>query len=93
MIVRPSFERRLHERSIMDEWLSYAEAAERLNTTVEVVRLRALRSRWQKTIGNQKRPRIRLPEGWFSSPSVAISGDGNHGAAVDGGGAAIWTWH
>jgi hypothetical protein len=25
----------------MDEWLSYAEAAERLNTTVEAVRLRA----------------------------------------------------
>jgi hypothetical protein len=49
-----------------DEWLSYAEAAERLNTTVEAVRLRALRGRWQKTIGNDKRPRIRLPDGWLN---------------------------
>ena len=49
---------------VADEWLSYAEAAERLNTTVEGVRLRALRGRRQKTIGNDKRPRIRLPDGW-----------------------------
>ena len=48
----------------MDEWLTYAEAAERLDTTVEAVRLRALRGRWQKTIGNDRRPRVRLPEGW-----------------------------
>jgi hypothetical protein len=47
-----------------DEWLTYAQAAERLNLTVEAVRLRALRGRWQKTIGNDKRPRVRLPEGW-----------------------------
>jgi hypothetical protein len=51
----------------MDEWLSYAEAAERLNTAVEAVRLRALRGRWQKTVGNDKRPRIRLPEGWSNA--------------------------
>lgn len=37
-----------------DEWLTYAQAAERLNLTVEAVRLRALRGRWQKTIGNDK---------------------------------------
>jgi len=55
----------------MDEWLSYAEAAERLNTTVEAVRLRALRGRWQKTIGNDKRPRIRLPEGWSNDGRTA----------------------
>lgn len=55
----------------MDEWLSYAQAAERLNTTVEAVRLRALRGRWQKTIGNDKRPRIRLPEGWLNDGRTA----------------------
>jgi hypothetical protein len=71
MIVRPSFERRLNERSPMDEWLSYAQAAERLNTTVEAVRLRALRGRWQKTIGNDKRPRIRLPDGWSNDGRTA----------------------
>jgi hypothetical protein len=36
--------------------LSYAEAAELLNTTVEAVLLRALRGRWQKTIGNDRCP-------------------------------------
>jgi hypothetical protein len=55
-----------------DEWLSYAEAAERLNTTVEGVRLRALRGRWQKTIGNDKRPRIRLPEGWSNDGRTTV---------------------
>jgi hypothetical protein len=29
--------------AMADEWLTYAQAAERLNTTVEAVRLRALR--------------------------------------------------
>jgi hypothetical protein len=56
----------------MDEWLSYSEAAERLNTTVEAVRLRALRGRWQKTIGNDKRPRIRLPEGWSNDVQTKV---------------------
>ena len=56
----------------MDQWLSYAEAAERLNTTVEAVRLRALRGRWQKTIGNDKRPRIRLPEGWSNEVQTTV---------------------
>ena len=55
-----------------DEWLSYAEAAERLSTTVEAVRLRALRGRWQKTIGNDKRPRIRLPDGWSNDGRTAV---------------------
>jgi hypothetical protein len=47
-----------------DEWLTYAEAAERLNTTPQGARQRAIRGRWQKTIGNDKKPRIRLPDGW-----------------------------
>ena len=55
-----------------DEWLTYAQAAERLNLTVEAVRLRALRGRWQKTIGNDKRPRIRLPEGWSNDVQTPL---------------------
>jgi hypothetical protein len=55
-----------------DEWFTYAQAAERLNTTVEGVRLRALRGRWQKTIGNDKRPRIRLPEGWSNDVQTTV---------------------
>jgi hypothetical protein len=47
-----------------DEWLTYAEAAERLHTTPQGARQRAIRGRWQKTIGNDKKPRIRLPDGW-----------------------------
>jgi hypothetical protein len=39
-----------------DDWLTYSQAAERLNLTVEAVRLRALRGRWQKTIGNEQAP-------------------------------------
>ena len=55
-----------------DEWFTYAQAAERLNLTVEAVRLRALRGRWQKTIGNDKRPRIRLPEGWSNDVQTTV---------------------
>jgi DNA repair exonuclease SbcCD ATPase subunit len=55
-----------------DVWLTYAQAAERLNLTVEAVRLRALRGRWQKTIGNDKRPRIRLPEGWSNDVQTTV---------------------
>jgi len=34
--------------------------------------LRALRGRWQKTIGNDKRPRIRLPEGWSNDVQTTV---------------------
>jgi hypothetical protein len=43
--------------AMSDNWLTYAQAPERLNQTVEAVRLRALRGRWQKTIGNDKTAR------------------------------------
>jgi hypothetical protein len=56
-----------------DEWFTYSQAAERLNTTVEGVRLRALRGRWQKTIGNDKRPHIRLPEGWSNDVQTTVA--------------------
>jgi hypothetical protein len=55
-----------------DDWLTYSQAAERLNLTVEAVRLRALRGRWQKTIGNDKRPRIRLPETWSNDVQTTV---------------------
>jgi hypothetical protein len=46
------------------DWLSYAEAADRLNTTPEAVRQKAIRGRWQRMIGNDKKARVRLPDGW-----------------------------
>ncbi len=41
-----------------------SEAAERLNTTPEAVRQKAIRGRWQRTVENDGRARVRLPDGW-----------------------------
>jgi hypothetical protein len=38
-----------------------------LNVSPEAVRQRAMRGRWQRTIGNDKRTRVRLPEDWNDS--------------------------
>lgn len=46
-----------------DTWLTYADAAERLGTTVEAVRQRAIRGRWKRTQGNDGKARIMLPDG------------------------------
>jgi hypothetical protein len=46
------------------DWLTYAEAAERLNATPQAVRQKAIRGRWQRTIGNDKLARVRMPDGW-----------------------------
>jgi hypothetical protein len=46
------------------EWLTYEQAAERLNVSPEAVRQKAIRGRWQRTIGNDKLARVRLPDGW-----------------------------
>jgi hypothetical protein len=46
-----------------DDWLTYREAAERLGVSVEGVRQRAIRGRWQRTISNDKRALVCLPDG------------------------------
>jgi hypothetical protein len=43
-------------------WLTYREAAERLNSTAEAVRYRAIRGRWPRMRGNDGRARIQLPD-------------------------------
>ncbi len=53
------------------DWLTYAEAAERLNTTPEAIRQKAIRGRWQRTIGNDKLARVRLPDGWLNRVRTA----------------------
>jgi hypothetical protein len=53
------------------DWLTYAAAAERLNTTPEAVRQKAIRGRWQRTIGNDKLARVRLPDGWPNGERTA----------------------
>ncbi len=46
------------------EWFTYRQAADLLSVSPEAIRQRAKRGRWQKTLGNDKRTRIRPPDGW-----------------------------
>ncbi len=46
------------------EWFTYRQAAEMLNLSTGAVRQRARRAHWQRTLGNDKRARVRLPEDW-----------------------------
>src|SRR5208337_1102390 len=65
MLVRTASEGRTNGTSNMEgEWLTYEQAAERLNVSPEAVRQKAIRGRWQRTIGNDRRALIRLPDGW-----------------------------
>jgi chromosome segregation ATPase len=45
------------------EWLTYREAANRLGSNIEAIRQRAIRCRWPRMLGNDKRARIQIPEG------------------------------
>jgi hypothetical protein len=45
-----------------DEWLTYKEAAAVLGVSAENVRHRAIRGRWPRRVGNDKRAKIQLPE-------------------------------
>lgn len=51
----------------MNEWLTYQEAGEKLGILPEPTRKRALRFRWNKTIGNDKKPRTRLPDDYLTT--------------------------
>ncbi|MGH6797607.1 MAG: hypothetical protein ACREDI_04405, partial [Roseiarcus sp.] len=50
--------------NLTGEWFTYRQAAELLTVSTEAIRARAKRGRWQKTLGNDKRTRIRPPDGW-----------------------------
>ena len=43
-------------------WLTYREAAERLSSTPEAIRYRAIRGKWPRTRGNDGRARVQIPE-------------------------------
>jgi hypothetical protein len=45
------------------QWVTYRQAAEQLGCSVESVRVRAIRNRWPRQMGNDKRARIQIPEG------------------------------
>jgi hypothetical protein len=53
-------------------WLTYAEAAARLGLSVEAVRQRAIRNKWARTLGNDKRARIRLPDDAYPTQTPII---------------------
>ena len=44
------------------QWVTYAEAAVRLGVSIEAVRQRAIRNKWARMVGNDKRARVRLPD-------------------------------
>jgi DNA primase len=52
------------------EWFTYRQAAELISVSTEAIRQRAKRGQWQKTLGNDKRTRIRPPEGWNVGPRI-----------------------
>jgi DNA primase len=52
------------------EWFTYRQAADLLSVSTEAVRQRAKRGLWQKTLGNDRRTRIRPPEGWNDSARI-----------------------
>jgi hypothetical protein len=61
------------------EWLTYREAAKRLGSNIEAVRQRAIRCRWPRTIGNDKRARIQIPEGVTNPLREGDEGDSQEG--------------
>lgn len=45
------------------EWLTYAQAGERLGITAEAVRAKAIRQRWRRMPGNDGKALVQLPNG------------------------------
>jgi hypothetical protein len=54
------------------QWVTYAEAAARLGVSIEAVRQRAIRNKWARTLGNDKRARVRLPDEPYPSQTPVI---------------------
>ena len=65
------------------EWLTYREAAKRLGSNIEAVRQRAIRSRWPRTMGNDKRARVQIPDG-LTNPFQEGNDRGSRHASREG---------
>jgi hypothetical protein len=50
------------------EWLTYAEAGERLNVSPEAIRARAIRGHWRRQVGNDGLARIVVPPEILRTP-------------------------
>ena len=54
------------------QWVTYAEAAVRLGVSIEAVRQRAIRNKWARMVGNDKRARVRLPGEPYPTQTPAV---------------------
>lgn len=54
------------------QWVTYAEAAARLGVSIEAVRQRAIRNKWARMLGNDKRARVCLPDEPYPSQTPVI---------------------
>jgi len=50
------------------EWLTYAEAGERLNVSPEAIRARAIRGHWRRQVGNDGLARVTVPPEILRTP-------------------------
>jgi hypothetical protein len=50
------------------EWLTYAEAGERLGVSPEAIRARAIRGHWRRQVGNDGLARIVVPPEMLRTP-------------------------
>lgn len=46
-----------------NEWLTYAQAGERLGITAEAVRAKAIPQHWRRVPGNDGKALVQLPDG------------------------------
>ncbi len=60
------------------EWLTYREAAARLGSNIEAIRQRAIRCRWPRILGNDKRARVQIPEGLTDPSQEGIDRGSRH---------------
>jgi hypothetical protein len=66
-----------------NEWLTYQQAAERLGCSPEAIRQKAIRGRWQKTIGNDTHPpEIFSGDGFLQFPAFYGVYSMGEGAAI-----------
>jgi hypothetical protein len=49
------------EGDLASQWLTYAEAGERLNVSPEAIRARAIRGHWRRQVGNDGLARVIVP--------------------------------
>jgi excisionase family DNA binding protein len=55
-----------------DQWLTYAEAAEKLGVSKQAIRQKVIRGRWPRMRGNDGQARVQIPEQPYAvrTPSV-----------------------